>query len=53
MTSRNADAVAQDYGEAQINGLKVAMLGVAILAALGLSFTRRLPAKPLGPPGAV
>jgi EmrB/QacA subfamily drug resistance transporter len=50
LTSDNADAVAKDYGDAQIDGLKVAMLGVAILAALGLWFTRRLPAKPLGPP---
>jgi len=45
---RQADAVAEDYGNAQIDGLKVAMLGVAILAFLGLWFTRRLPAKPLG-----
>jgi EmrB/QacA subfamily drug resistance transporter len=45
-----ADAVAGDYGNAQIDGLKVAMLWVAILAALGLWFTRRLPSKPLGPP---
>jgi len=45
-----ADAVAEDYGNAQIDGLKTAMLWVAILAALGLWFTRRLPSKPLGPP---
>jgi hypothetical protein len=45
-----ADAVAEDYGNAQIDGLKVAMLWVAIIAALGLWFTRRLPSKPLGPP---
>jgi len=50
LPSRQADAIAEDYGNAQIDGLKVAMLWVAILAALGLWFTRRLPAKPLGPP---
>ena len=44
-----AAAVADDYGAAQIDGLKIALLGVAILAFLGLWFTRRLPAKPLGP----
>jgi EmrB/QacA subfamily drug resistance transporter len=47
---RQADAVAEDYGSAQIDGLKVAMLWVAIIAALGLWFTRRLPNKPLGAP---
>ena len=45
-----AAAVAADYGDAQIDGLKIALLGVAILAFLGLWFTRRLPAKPLGQP---
>jgi EmrB/QacA subfamily drug resistance transporter len=47
-----AAAVADDYGAAQIDGLKTALLGVAILAFLGLWFTRRLPAKPLGSPAA-
>jgi EmrB/QacA subfamily drug resistance transporter len=47
---KQADAVAEDYGNAQIDGLKVSMLFVAILAALGLWFTRRLPNKPLGAP---
>ena len=47
---RQAEAVAEDYGNAQIVGLKVAMMFVAILAALGLWFTRRLPNKPLGQP---
>lgn len=45
-----ADALATDYGNAQLDGLKVALLGVAFLAAAGLWFTRRLPAKPLTPP---
>ncbi len=44
-----ADALATDYGNAQLDGLKRALLGVAILAAAGLYFTRRLPSKPLEP----
>ncbi len=44
-----ADALATDYGNAQLDGLKRALLGVALLAAAGLYFTRRLPAKPLEP----
>ena len=47
---KQADALADDYGNAQIDGLKVSLLAVAILAALGLWFTRRLPNKPLGAP---
>jgi len=46
-----ADALATDYGNAQLDGLKRALLGVALLAAAGLYFTRRLPATPLTPPG--
>ena len=45
-----ADALATDYGNAQLDGLKKALLGVALLAAAGLYFTRRLPNKPLTPP---
>jgi MFS family permease len=44
-----ADALATDYGNAQLDGLKKALLGVAFLAAAGLYFTRRLPSKPLEP----
>jgi MFS family permease len=44
-----ADALATDYGNAQLDGLKKALLGVALLAAAGLYFTRRLPSKPLEP----
>jgi MFS family permease len=46
---KQAEALATDYGDAQLDGLKRALLGVAILAACGLYFTRRLPAKPLDP----
>jgi Na+/melibiose symporter-like transporter len=44
-----AEALATDYGNAQLDGLKDALLGVAVLAAAGLYFTRRLPSKPLEP----
>jgi len=44
-----AEALATDYGNAQLDGLKRALLGVALLAAAGLYFTRRLPSKPLTP----
>ena len=39
-----------DYGDAQLQGLKRAMGAVVLLAVLSLSFTRRLPARPLAPP---
>jgi hypothetical protein len=42
-----AAAVAKDYGDAQLNGLKVALLAVAFFAVLAFWFTRRLPDKPL------
>ena len=41
-----ADAVTADYADAQLDALKKAMLGVALLALLSLLFTRRLPGKP-------
>jgi MFS family permease len=44
-----AEALATDYGNAQLDALKKALLGVAFLAAAGLYFTRRLPSKPLAP----
>ena len=50
LSADQADALATDYGNAQLEGLKRALLGVALLAAAGLYFTRRLPAKPLTPP---
>jgi hypothetical protein len=42
-----ADTVADDYGDAQLQGLKRAMGAVAIFALLGLWFTRALPSRPL------
>lgn len=50
---KQADAVATDYGNAQLDALKKALLAVAILAFVGLWFTRRLPAKPSGEPAPV
>jgi Na+/melibiose symporter-like transporter len=43
-----AEAIADDYGDAQIQGLKRAIGAVAIFALLGLWFTRRLPDRALG-----
>jgi MFS family permease len=41
-----AEAIAADYGDAQLFGLKQAIGAVAVLALLSLWFTRRLPARP-------
>jgi MFS family permease len=43
-----AQALADDYGEAELQGLKRAIGAVAIFALLSLWFTRGLPARPLG-----
>jgi Na+/melibiose symporter-like transporter len=43
-----AVAVAEAYGDAQLQGLKLAVLAVAAFALLSLWFTRRLPARVLG-----
>jgi MFS family permease len=44
-----AQAVADDYGDAQLQGLKRAIGAVAIFSLLSLWFTRRLPGRPLKP----
>jgi MFS family permease len=41
-----AQAIADDYGDAELQGLKRAIGAVAIFALLSLWFTRRLPADP-------
>ena len=46
---KEAAAIATDYGDAQLDGLKRAIGAVAVFALLSLWFTRRLPAR--GPPG--
>ena len=43
-----AQALADDYGDAELQGLKRAIGAVAIFALLSLWFTRGLPARPLG-----
>ena len=44
-----AQALAEDYGDAQLQGLKRAILAVALFALLSLWFTRGLPGR--APPG--
>jgi EmrB/QacA subfamily drug resistance transporter len=46
LTPTEADAVTADYADAQLEALKKAMLGVALLALLSIVFTRRLPGRP-------
>jgi hypothetical protein len=40
-----ADAVTEDYGNAQLDALKTSMLAVAFLALMAFWFTRRLPGR--------
>src|SRR3954470_15772393 len=47
LSAEEADAVAQDYGDAQLQGLKRAIGAVALFALLALWFTRELPGRPL------
>ena len=42
-----ADALADDYGDAQLQGLKRAIGAVGIFALLSFWFTRGLPARPV------
>src|SRR5207342_1496518 len=45
LSPAEADAVTEDYGNAQLDALKTSMLAVAFLAVLSFWFTRRLPGK--------
>jgi Major Facilitator Superfamily len=45
-----ATALADDYGDAQLDGLKRAIGAIAVIALLSLWFTRRLPGAPLQEP---
>jgi EmrB/QacA subfamily drug resistance transporter len=45
-----AKALADDYGDAQLDGLKRAIGAIAVIALLSLWFTRRLPGRPLQEP---
>jgi hypothetical protein len=46
LTPAEANTVTEDYGNAQLDALKMSMLAVAFLAVLSFWFTRRLPGKP-------
>ena len=46
-----AKSIADDYQDAQITALKIALTGVAVAVVLGFAGTRRLPGEPLAPPG--
>jgi hypothetical protein len=50
ITPDQAEALADDYGDAQLDGLKRAIGAIAALALLSLWFTRRLPGHPLQEP---
>jgi hypothetical protein len=47
LTPDQASAVAADYGEAQLDALRLSLGAVALAAVLSLWFTRRLPARSL------
>jgi len=47
LPGEQAQAVASDYGDAQIEALQKALFAVALLALLSFWFTRRLPARPI------
>ena len=48
LTEDQAQAVAADYGDAQLDALRLALGAVALAALLSLWFTRGLPTRPLG-----
>jgi MFS family permease len=50
LPSDQAQALADDYGDAQLDGLKRAIGAIAVIALLSLWFTRRLPGQPLQEP---
>lgn len=49
LTADQASAVAADYGEAQLEALRLSLGAVALAALLSLWVTRRLPARPPAP----
>jgi MFS family permease len=50
LPAKQAKALADDYGDAQLHGLKRAIGAIAIFALLSLWFTRRLPERSLQEP---
>jgi EmrB/QacA subfamily drug resistance transporter len=53
LSDAQAQAVASDYGAAQIDALRTSLFAVAILALLSFWFTRRLPGRPIDAAAAV
>ena len=51
LSEEQAKAVASDYGDAQLDALRVSIGAVAVIALLSLWFTRRLPAASAEKPG--
>jgi MFS family permease len=49
LSSDQAEALADDYGDAQLQALKRAIGAVGVFAVLSLWFTRRLPGRPAAP----
>jgi hypothetical protein len=49
LSADQAEALADDYGDAQLQALKRAIGAVGIFAVLSLWFTRRLPGRPPAP----
>jgi hypothetical protein len=47
VSREQASAIADDYGDAQLMGLKRAVGAVAVFALLSLWFTRKLPGRAL------
>ncbi len=46
-----ADQLASDYADAQVDALKIALGGVAFIVLLSFPVTRKLPSEPLNAPG--
>jgi hypothetical protein len=51
LSQEQANAVASDYGDAQLDALRTSIGAVAVIALLSLWFTRRLPAASAEKPG--
>jgi hypothetical protein len=49
LTADQATAIATDYGDAQLEGLRNALGAVALISVLGFAFTRRIPDAPTAP----
>jgi MFS family permease len=47
LPANQAKALANDYGDAQLHGLKRAIGAIVIIALIALWFTRRLPGRPI------